>query len=40
MEIIVESRGDEQKNIPPDKMCEECLDWFDLGQTCIEIIER
>ena len=40
MEIMAESRGDEQKNIPPDKMCEECLDWFDLGQTCIKIIER
>ena len=23
MEIMAESRGDEQKNIPPDKMCEE-----------------
>ena len=37
---MARSRGDEQKNIPPDKMCGESLDWFDLGQTCIEVIER
>ena len=40
MEAMAQSRGDEQKNIPPGKMCEEYLDWFDLGQTCIKIIER
>ena len=40
MEIMAESRGDEQKNIPPDKMSEDSLDWFDLGQNCIEIIEK
>ena len=36
---MAKSRGDEQKNIPPDKMFEEYLDWFGLGQTCIKMIE-
>ena len=39
MEEMAQSRGDEEKNIPPDKICKEYLDWFDLGQTCIRMIE-
>ena len=39
MENLAQQRGDEQKDIPPDKICEEYLDWFDLGQTCIRMIE-
>merc|ERR1711874_329929 len=37
-ENLAQQRGDEQKDIPPDKICEEYLDWFDLGQTCIKMI--
>ena len=37
---MARSRSDEKKNIPPDKMNGECLDWYDLGQTCMKIIER
>ena len=40
MEEMAQSRGDEEKNIPPDKICKEHLDWFDLGQTCIKMIEN
>ena len=37
---MAQSRGGEEKNIPPDKIYREHLDWFDLGQTCINLIEN
>merc|ERR1712179_451336 len=36
---MTQSRGSKDKNIPPDKVFCEHLDWFDLGQTCVTLIE-
>ena len=37
---MTQSRDDKEKNIPPDKIYREHLDWFDLGQKCINLIEN
>ena len=37
---MAQSRGGEEKNIPRDKIYREHLDWFDLGQTCINLNEN
>ena len=37
---MAQSRGSKDKKIPPDKLYCEHLDWFDLGQKCINLIEN
>ena len=37
---MAQSKDDKEENIPPDKIYRENLDWFDLGEKCINLIEN
>ena len=37
---MTQSRGSKDKRIPPDKLDCEQLDWFDLGEKCVNLIEN
>ena len=37
---MTQSKHGKEENIPPDKIYRENLDWFDLGEKCINLIEN
>ena len=37
---MTQSKHGIEENIPPDKIYRENLDWFDLGEKCIDMIEN